>query len=266
MKQAYNLCSSSDSLSDEEVDYIHFYCAVRSILFKLTKGDAPDIDQMNARVREMVAEAIQSDGVEELFETGKHINVDIFSDEYIAKINQIPLPNTKVKILQRLLSQAIDEFKKVNKIKGIEFSERMQAIVDSYNDRRRDEAYANEVLDDVAEQLSQLLEQLKNEKKSFEGLGINYEEKAFYDILESIARKFEFEYPHEKLIALSKEVKRIVDDKSKYTDWDKREDIKAELKVDLILVLAAHGYPPVPRDEVFQQIFDQAENFKKYNM
>lgn len=264
MKQAYNLCSSSDKISNKETDYIHFYSAVRSILFKLTKGDAPDITQMNARVREMVAEAIHSDGVEELFEAGKYIDVDIFSDEYIAKVNSIPLPNTKVKILQRLLSQAIDEFKKVNKIKGLEFSERMQAVVDSYNDRRRDEAYANEVLDDVAEQLSQLLAQLKEEKNSFEGMGIDFEEKAFYDILEAIAKKFEFNYPHDKLITLSKEVKKIVDDKAKYTDWSQREDIKAELKVDLILILAEHGYPPVPRDEVFQQIFEQAENFKKY--
>lgn len=264
MKQAYNLCSSSESISDDEVEYIHFFCAVRSILFKLTKGDAPDIDQMNARVREMVAQAIQSDGVEVLFEVGKHIDVDIFSDEYIAKINQIPLPNTKIKILERLLAQAIDEFKKVNKIKALEFSERLQKIVDVYNDRRLDEAYANEVLDDVAEQLSKLMEQLKKEKNSFEGMGIDFEEKAFYDILEAVAKKFKFEYPYEKLIVLSKEVKKIVDDKSKYTDWSQREDIKAELKVDLILVLAAHGYPPVPRDEVFQQIFEQAENFKKY--
>ena len=265
MKQAYNLCSSSNKISDQETDYIHFYSAVRSILFKLTKGDAPDITQMNAKVRKMVTEAIQSDGVEELFEAGKHIDIDIFSDEYIAKINQILLPNTKVKILQRLLSQAIDEFKKVNKIKAVEFSQRMQAVVDNYNDRRRDEAYANEVLDDVAEQLSKLLEQLKVEKNSFEGMGIDFEEKAFYDILKSIAMKFEFAYPEDKLITLAKEVKKIVDDKSKYTDWAQREDIKSELKVDLILVLAAYGYPPVPRDEVFQQIFEQAENFKKYN-
>jgi len=34
--------------------------------------------------------------------------------------------------------------------------------------------------------------------------------------------------------------------------------------VDLILVLAEHGYPPVPKDEVFKEIFEQAENFKKY--
>ena len=56
----------------------------------------------------------------------------------------------------------------------------------------------------------------------------------------------------------------MVDDKSKYTDWVNRSDIKAELQMDLILILAEHGYPPVPQDEVFKEIFEQAENFKKY--
>ena len=264
MKQAFNLCSSSEKLSDEDKDYIHFYCAVRSILFKLTKGDAPDIAQMNARVREMLEGAIQSDGIEELFETGKHISVDIFSDEYMDKINAIQLPNTKIKILQRLLSQAIDEFRKVNKIMGMEFADRLKHVVDEYNNRRRDEAYANEVLDDVAEQLAQLLEELKKEKNSFKTMGIDYEEKAFYDILKAVAKKYEFEYPDDKMIELSKRIKIIVDDKSRYTDWSTREDIKANLQVDLILLLDEFDYPPVTLDDVYKEVLEQAENFKKY--
>jgi len=59
-------------------------------------------------------------------------------------------------------------------------------------------------------------------------------------------------------------VKLIIDDKAKYTDWHNREQIRMELKVDLILALANHGYPPVDRDEVYKEIFEQAENFKKY--
>jgi len=264
MKQAFNLCSSSEKFSDEEKDYIHFYCAVRSILFKLTKGDAPDIAQMNARVRKMLEGAIQSDGIEELFETGKHISVDIFSDEYMDKINAIQLPNTKIKILQRLLSQAIDEFRKVNKMKGIEFADRLKRVVEEYNNRRRDEAFANEVLDDVAEQLAQLLAELKNEKNSFLEMGIDYEEKAFYDILKAVAKKYEFEYPDDKMIELSKRIKLIVDDKARYTDWSTREDIKANLQVDLILLLDEFDYPPVTLDDVYKEVLEQAENFKKY--
>jgi phage repressor protein C with HTH and peptisase S24 domain len=112
--------------------------------------------------------------------------------------------------------------------------------------------------------MAELLKEVNKEKKSFKDLGISYEEKAFYDILKEIAHKFGFEYPEDKLLALSADVKKMIDDKSKYTDWANRTDIKAELQMDLILILAEHGYPPVPQDDVFKEIFEQAENFKKY--
>lgn len=264
LKQAFNLCSSSEEFTEHDIEKVHFYQAVRSILFKLTKGDAPDTAQMNMKVRKLLDDAIQSDGIEELFETGKHIDVDIFSDEYMARIEKISLPNTKIKALQRLLSYAIEEFKRVNRIKSIEFSDRMRAVVDIYNNRRRDEAFANEVLDDVANQLADLLHELKNERNSFENMGIDYEEKAFYDILIAVAKKYDFEYPDDKMVELSKEIKIVVDDKAKYTDWATRDDIKANLQVDLILLLDKYGYPPVTIDDVYKEVLEQAENFKKY--
>ncbi len=264
MKQAFSLCSSSEQFTSADIEKVHFYQAVRSILFKLTKGDAPDTSQMNAKVRKLLDEAIQSDGIEELFETGKHINIDIFSDEYMARIEKIPMPNTKIKALQRLLSYAIEEFKKVNKIKSIEFAERMKAVVEIYNNRRKDEAFANEVLDDVANQLADLIQELKTERNSFKNIGIDYEEKAFYDILFAVSKKYEFEYPNDKMIVLSKEIRAVVDDKAKYTDWSTREDIKANLQVDLIILLDKYGYPPVTIDDVYKEVLEQAENFKKY--
>jgi transcriptional regulator with XRE-family HTH domain len=141
---------------------------------------------------------------------------------------------------------------------------KLKKIVDEYNNRRRDEAYANEVLDDVAEQLAQLLSELKTEKDSFKNMGIDYEEKAFYDILKAVANKYEFEYPDDKMIELSRRIKLIVDDKSRYTDWSTRDDIKANLQVDLILLLDEFGYPPVTLDDVYKEVLEQAENFKKY--
>ena len=47
----------------------------------------------------------------------------------------------------------------------------LRKLLMSINNRRRDEAYANEVLDDVAEQLAQLLSELKTEKNSFKNMG-----------------------------------------------------------------------------------------------
>lgn len=268
LHSAYNLCCGSESISHSERDHIHFYFAVKAIIHKLTKGDAPDTSQMNERVREMIKEALISEGVEEIFSLDKNNpmnNADIFSDEYMARIDKIKLPNTKIKLLQQLLSQAIEEFKKVNRIKGIDFTRKMKKLVELYNERKDFEILQSDVLEDVAEQFANLFRDLKKERNSFLYLGIDFEEKAFYDILKSIAQKYNFEYPEDKLIALSQAVKKIVDDKARYTDWSHRDDIKAELKMDLILVLAEYGYPPVPKDEVFKEIFEQAENFKKYN-
>lgn len=273
MKDAYNLCSGGDELSDKERDKIHFYLAIRSVLRKLTKGDAPDVTQMNARVARMVEEAIQADGVTEIFTIEKEterLEQDIFSDEYLERINRIPMVNTKIKILQRLLKNAIDDYRKINKIKGVDFTERMNAVVELYNSRRKDKAFANEVLDDVAEQLTKLLEELGKDKQSFEALNISFEEKAFFDILEALAKKYGFydeyikNYGEEHLLNLAKDIKAIVDDKAKYAAWSAREDIKAELKVNIILKLAEYKYPPVTQDEVYKEVLEQAENFRKY--
>ena len=265
MKAAYDICCNSDAFTQLERDTIHFYIAVRSIVFKLTKGDAPDLAQMNARVREMIEEAIKADGVEEVFKLGEsgESEIDLFDDEFLEKIKKIKLPNTKLKLLQKLLKKAIDDFKKTNKAKGADFAKMFKAIVDKYNDRKEQDVLVSNVLEDFTDEIIDLYEALKKEKASFADLGIDFEEKAFYDILKVIAKKYEFEYPDEKLIPLSKAVKDVVDDKTKYTDWDNREDIKAELKVDLIMLLAENGYPPITHDDVYKEIFEQAQNFKR---
>lgn len=274
LKDAYNLCSGGDELSDNERNKIHFYLAVRSVLFKLTKGEAPDAEQMNKKVSKLIEEAIQAEGVSEIFTVEKDapkLEQDIFSDEYLERINRIPMVNTKIKLLQQLLKRAIDDYKKINLIKGIDFSERMKAVVDLYNARRKDKAFANEVLDDVAEQLTQLLEELGKDKQSFIALNISFEEKAFFDILELIAKKYNFyneyieKHSEDRLLDLAKEIKVIVDDKAKYAAWAARDDIKAELKVNIILKLAEYDYPPVTIDEVYKEVLAQAENFRKYN-
>ncbi|MBQ6747703.1 MAG: type I restriction endonuclease subunit R [Bacteroidaceae bacterium] len=265
LKSAYNLCSNHEAITDEERENVHFFTGVRAIIYKLTKGSAPDAAQMNRKVSKMIEEALKSEGVEEVVQlNASSKDLDLLSQEYMDRLEKLKLPNTKVKLMEKLLRTVITDFKKVNKIKGVDFTKRLNALVQKYNDRSDNAIFAEEVLNEVAKQMAELLKEVNTEKKSFKDLGITYEEKAFYDILKDIAHKFGFEYPEDKLIPLSAAVKKMVDDKSRYTDWANRSDIKAELQMDLILILAEHGYPPVPQDDVFKGIFEQAENFKKY--
>ncbi len=271
LSKAFNLCNSGKDFSKYELDLIHYYKAVRSILYKLIKGDAPDIDSMNAQVRKMLEGAIQSEGVQEVFSTDTEMDgeaVDLFSEEYLERIGRIKLPNTKVKILAQLLKKKVKEYKKVNKIKAVSFEERLQSILDDYNNRMSDADYIKSILDDVAAQLIDLLNDLKEEENSFAEMGIDYEEKAFYDILVAVAEKFQFEYPDDKNIELAKEIRAALRDKEKYSDWANSAQIKALMQADIIMILAKHGYPPVPPEiyeKVYNDILEQTENFKKYS-
>jgi len=268
LKAAYDICAGSESLTQSERDYTHFYLAVRSIIFKLTKGNAPDTAQMNAKVREMISQALQSDGIQELYKIGDDENPehDIFDEAYLEKINKIKLPNTKIKLLQQLLSKVIGDIKKVNKVKGIDFSKKMQVIVDKYNQRDENDILRSEVYEEMAEQLTNLIWEVHKEFNAGDALGIDFEEKAFYDILKELCAKYDFNYPEPKLIELAKAVKNLVDGQAKFPDWNKRDDIKSALKVGLILLLDEFKYPPVERDEVYVEIFEQAENFKRNSL
>ena len=181
LKAAYDICCGSDAFTQSERDHIHFYAAVRSIIFKLTKGNAPDLAQMNAKVREMIKEALQSDGVEEIFKLGEDgaSEIDLFDEDFLKKIEKIKLPHTKIKLLQQLLKRAIDDFKKINKAKGVHFSEMFKALVDKYNQRKEQDVLVSSVLNDFTDEIIDLYHALKKEKDSFADLGIDFEEKAF---------------------------------------------------------------------------------------
>lgn len=92
---------------------------------------------MNAKVYEMIEEALKSDSVKVIFKLGNvHGEIDIFDKDYLAKIGKIKLPNTKMMLLQNMLAKASGEIKKVNFAQGIDFRKRFKALVEEYNERK----------------------------------------------------------------------------------------------------------------------------------
>ncbi|HIE77722.1 MAG TPA: type I restriction endonuclease subunit R, partial [Candidatus Thioglobus sp.] len=265
LKSAYDICVGSSELTQALKDKIHYYLTVRTIVFKITTGGAPDVDQMNKKVRDLVKDALLSDGVEEIFKLGDNTDgeIDIFDEDYLAKLEVIKQPNTKLQLLQQMLAKAIGEFSKTNKVKGVDFTKKMKMLVEKYNERDEKDVLRSEVINDFSEEIINLYSKLRDEMTSFGKIGIDFEEKAFYDILIDLANKYDFTYPEDKLIDLAKEVKKVIDEKAKYTDWNKRADIKAELHFDLIILLDEWVSPPIDRDEIYKEIFEQAENFKR---
>ena len=267
LKSAYMICFPSGELSDTETSKAQFYLAIRSIIYKQTKGDAPDAEIMNRVVEDMVREAITCTGIENIVDD--HKQVDLFSEDFLLELQSVKMPITRFNALLKLLRKAITAYGRTNKVKAIEFDERLKRVVEEYNSRDK-LVFTSEVVADfvngLSDQLIQILNDLKDDKASFEKIGITYEEKAFYDILIKVRDDHGFPYEDEKCLVLAKRIKELVDDKAQFADWSTRDDIKNQLNMDLTVLLYKNGYPPEWDEEVFEKVMEQAENFKKYQM
>ena len=267
LKSAYMICFPSGELSDTETSKAQFYLAIRSIIYKQTKGDAPDAEIMNRVVEDMVREAITCTGIENIVDD--HKQVDLFSEDFLLELQSVKMPITRFNALLKLLRKAITAYGRTNKVKAIEFDERLKRVVEEYNSRDK-LVFTSEVVADfvngLSDQLIQILNDLKDDKASFEKIGITYEEKAFYDILIKVRDDHGFPYEDEKCLILAKKIKELVDDKAQFADWSTRDDIKNQLNMDLTVLLYKNGYPPEWDEEVFEKVMEQAENFKKYQM
>jgi len=266
LKAAYEICFASGLLTDIETSKSQFYLAIRSIVYKHTKGNAPDAEIMNKYVEEMVKQAISCNGVENVVNASDA--EDIFSEEFEKQLDDVKMPMTKFNALLKLLKSAINKYKQKNKSKADEFNELLKRVVEKYNNRDKlvfTNGVVADFVDSLSDELISIFSQLEDDKKSFENLGISFEEKAFYDILVRVRNLHKFDYADEKCILLAKAIKQLVDDKAEYVDWSTRNDIKDSLRWDLTKLLYKNGYPPQWDEEVFSQVLEQAENFKKYS-
>ena len=266
LKSAYMICFQSGELTDAETSKAQFYLAIRSIIYKQTKGDAPDAETMNRVVEDMVRDAIACTGIESIVDENK--SVDLFSEGFLIKLQSVKMPITRFNALLKLLRKAITAYGRTNKVKSIQFDERLRKVVEAYNSRDKlvfTSEVVSDFVNDLSDQLIQILRDLQDDKSSFEKLGITFEEKAFYDILVKVRDDHGFPYADEKCLVLAKKIKELVDDKAQFADWSTRDDIKNPLNMDLTILLYQNGYPPEWDEEVFEKVMEQAENFKKYS-
>ena len=188
-----------------------------------------------------------------------------------------------MEILIKLLRQQITDYGKTNQVAAKKFQEMLEATIKEYNERRKflpdeeagatQEETAESIIQKATEQALKILQGIREDRESFRKLGLTFEEKAFYDILIHLRDKYNFVYGEDKTVdsivinercmSLARKVKKIIDEKSSFTDWLNNQLVRNQLKLDIKLCLVKNGYPPQYTPEVFKEVMGQVENFKK---
>ncbi len=258
LKASYSICFPSGELKKIEIEEAQFFLAIRSIIYKQTKGNAPDAEIMNIAVEKMVQDAISCTGIENIIDTNKSIN--FFSEDFTKELEKVKMPITKFNALLKLLRKTVREYERENKVKSVKFDKLLRRVVDEYN-KRDNLIFTSEVVENFVNELSdkllEILKDLETEKNSFSTFGISVAEKVFFDILVKVRDDHKFEYADEKCLILAKAIKELVDDKSKFANWTNRTDIKNQLNMDLTVLLYKSGYPPEWKKEIFEKLLEQ---------
>lgn len=281
LKAAYDICQPSSVLSLEELALSQCFMAIASYLRK-TSGEMHDVESMNRAVERMVAEALRCNSVVSILDT--NVEEQIFSPEFTEQLKAIKLPATRLELLVKMLRKTIREYKNTNKVAAEKYEELLRKTLEEYHQRRAvvsaDEATQTQneavsaIIDEATKQAMDLLHQLGKDKESFRGLGLTFEEKAFYDILMHLRDKHRFEYGedrregsilvNDKCKVLAKKIKELIDVQSAFTDWLNNQKIRADLNQKIFFCLRQNGYPPEYNEEVFSKVMEQVEHFKTY--
>jgi len=145
--------------------------------------------------------------------------------------------NLQLEALKRLLSQEVKAIGKRNIVTGKKFSEMLTASLLRYQNRSLDTAT-------VVAELVELAKALRAEKERGDNSGLTTDELAFYDALCDNVTAVE-SMPDDTMKKIAHELTEIVRRDAK-TDWNVKEQVRANLRATIKRLLRKYGYPPEP--------------------
>ncbi len=233
-------------------DDVGFFQFVRTALIKRGDGDARVEEDLDLAVRQIVSRAVASEGVLDIFAAAglDKPDISVLSDEFLAEVQGMPQRNLAVELLQKLLRGEVATRRRVNVVQARSFAEMLEQTLRRYQNRAVEAAQ-------VIEELIQLAREMREASARGERLGLNEDELAFYDALETNDSAVQV-LGDETLRLIAQELVQTVRRNVTF-DWTLRENVRAQLRVLVRRILRKYGYPPDKQEKATQTVLEQAE-------
>ena len=249
LKDVYKICTSL--LTKEIKGEVAYFIAVRSFILKTTKKGVLDLAEVNKRIADMLEQAILEDEVLSLTEAGTKETFELLTDENLSKLKALPQKNMAANILMRVMKEKVNEVKKTNLVVSKAFSERLEAIIEKYNNRN-DEADVFKVLEELVKFKHELLEAID---KGHE-IGLSYEEKAFFDVLTADPEVINA-MGDDILIKIARELTKTVRENMTHA-WYEKAQAQAKMRSVIKRLLKKYDYPPNKSKKAIEDVLEQA--------
>ena len=233
-------------------DDANFFQTVRAAILKKAPGEKRSAEDLDSAIKQIVSRAVASEGVVDIFaEAGlRNPDISVLSDEFLSEVQGMPHRNVAVELLQKLIRGELSTRRRQNVIQARSFAGMLEDAIRRYQNRTIEAAQ-------VIEELIELARQMREDMARGEELGLNEDELAFYDALETNDSAVQV-LGDETLRTIAQELVETVRNNATI-DWTVRESVRAGMRNAVRRVLRKHGYPPDKQDKAVETVIEQAE-------
>ncbi len=249
LHNSITLCRSL--LSEGERLESAFFETVRTLLTRLTSKGKISKKEINEHISELLRHSIKSTGVINLFSDAK-VEFSIFDPNFLDEISKMKEKNIAVELLKRLLAERVSLYQRTNIVQSEKFSAMLNMTLSNYIKGM----LTNE---EVIQELLKLAKEISKMEKEEDNLGLNQEEKAFYDALTKPQAVQDF-YTNDQLIAMTKELTESLN-KNRTIDWQKKESARAGMRKMIKHLLKKYKYPPEAAENAMDIVMQQCEQW-----
>ena len=260
LKNAVSLCRSL--LNEEQRFEAAFFETVRTTINRIKNIKSKvSKKEINERIGELLKQSIKSEGVINLFSDVK-AEFSLFDPAFLDEISKMKEKNIAIELLKKLLKERIHLYQRTNLVQAQKFSDLINMSLSNYLKG----LLTNE---EVIKELLELAKEIAQSEQVADSLGLNAEEKAFYDALTRPQAVKDF-YTNEELVNLTKELTEELR-KNRTIDWQKKESARAGMRSKVKRLLKKYKYPPEEEQSALETVIHQCEQWadvdtSDYNM
>ncbi len=250
LSQSETLCRSL--ISEDIKKEIEYFKGVKAGVCKVTTGTGLTANEVNSRIEAILEQAIQQDGVVNVFTAAgkKNPEISILSDEYMKSIRNMKHKNIAAELLRKLLEDNIRVMGRTGIVQAELFSKKIKALLKQYNNRLITSA-------EVIEELLKLSQEMVTSYSAGDAKGLSVEEYAFYNALAADPKVLE-EMQDSVLVDMAHELTDMIR-KNRTVDWDKKESARAAMRSMVKRLLRKYKYPPEQAQGAIEIVIKQAE-------
>lgn len=230
---------------------IAFFQAIKSRISKFTPEWWKTNKEISTAIKQIVDDALASDWIINIFEAAgiQTPSLSILSDEFLLEVKNMEHKNLAFELLKKLLNDEVKVRKQKSLAQWKKFSEMLSNVIKRYHNNQIDTAQ-------VIEELSCIAREMHLEDAKANDLWLTSEEYAFYTVLaQNDSTRFLEDHKMKELIHVIVDIIR----KNATVDWEKRDDVRAKLRLTVKKILMKYWYPPDLAKMEADKVLEQSE-------